>query len=66
MGKCPISNFVLFKISESLYVVPVFLHLFAVKTEILSRDVFRPLKHIICERPLCRIEVHGHTISFVD
>ena len=66
MGECPISHFVFFKISEGLYIVPVFFHLFAVKTEILSRDVFRLLKHIICERPLCRIEVHGYTIYLVN
>ena len=62
MGKCPISYFVFFKMSEGLYIVPVFLHLFAVKTEILSRKVFRLLKHIIRECSLCRIKMHAHTI----
>ena len=62
MGKCPISYFVFFKMSEGLYIVPVFLHLFAVKTEIVSCKVFRLLKHIIRERPLCRIKMHAHTI----
>jgi hypothetical protein len=66
MGKCPISHFVFFKISEGLHIVPVFLHLFAVKPEILSRHGFSLLKNIFCERPLCRIEVHGYTLFLVD